>query len=90
MEKIEYPSSSDTMDMIIQSFSKYPNFPTDYCNVASKQLLTALCEQGKNVKIQHSYKEAGDGHTFVVEIQNDGKEVILDPTYAQYDPQYTT
>lgn len=85
---MEYPSSSDTMHSVIQSFSKYPSFPTDYCNVASKELFSLLQEQGKNVKLQHSYREEGDGHTFVVEITDDGKEIILDPTYAQYDLQY--
>ena len=73
----------------INDLSSQPNFPVDYCNVASRHLLNILKEDGKeNVRLQNSYKEAGDGHTYVVLTDEDGTDIILDPTYAQYDSEY--
>lgn len=73
----------------INDLSNQPNFPVDYCNVASKHLLNILKEDGKeNVRLQNSYREAGDGHTYVVLTDEDGTDIILDPTYAQYDWDY--
>ena len=74
----------------INDLSNQPNFPTDYCNVASKHLFEILKQSGKdNVRIQHSYREPWDGHTYVVLTDEDWSDIILDPTYAQYDWEYT-
>lgn len=81
-------NSVKTMEWVIHLLSHQPDFPADYCNIASKHLFKVLKDQGKNVRIQHSYREIGDGHTFVVETQDNGKDIILDPTYAQYDQNY--
>lgn len=73
----------------INDLSNQPNFPVDYCNVASKHLFDILKENGKeNVRMQNSYREPGDGHTYVVLTDEDGTDIILDPTYAQYDSEY--
>jgi len=73
----------------ITSLSSQPVFHTDYCNVASKHLFDVLKESGeKNVRLQHSYREPWDGHTYVVITEEDGTDIILDPTYAQYDSEY--
>lgn len=81
-------SSEDIMHQVIEKFSKEKGFPEDYCNVASKELFDILKTQGKEVRLQFSYIEKGEGHRFVVEKDWD-KETILDPTYAQYDKNYT-
>ena len=73
----------------INDLSNQPGFPTDYCNVASKHLFDVLKESGeKNIRLQHSYREPWDGHTYVVLTEEDGTDIILDPTYAQYDSKY--
>ena len=73
----------------INDLSNQPNFPVNYCNVAAKHLLNILKENGKeNVRLQNSYREAWDGHTYVVFTDEDGTDIILDPTYAQYDWDY--
>lgn len=82
-------SSANIMQQVITDHAHQPDFPKDYCNIASKKLLETLQGEGKKVRLQHSFKEDGDGHTFVIETQNDGSELILDPTYAQYDESYT-
>lgn len=76
------------MHQVIEKFSKEKRFPEDYCNVASKELFDILKTKGKEVRLQFSYIEKGEGHRFVVEKDWD-KETILDPTYAQYDKNYT-
>ena len=81
-------SSEEIMHQVIEKFSKEKGFPEDYCNVASKELFDILKTQGKEVRLQFSYIEKGEGHRFVVEKDWD-KETILDPTYAQYDKNYT-
>ena len=48
----------------------------------------ALKAEGKEVRLQYSYTEKGDGHRFVVEKKEGGEETILDPTYLQYDKNY--
>lgn len=73
----------------INDLSCQPGFPTDYCNVASKHLFDVLKESGKkNIRLQHSYREPWDGHTYVILTDEDGTDIILDPTYAQYDSEY--
>jgi hypothetical protein len=68
--------------------SSQPSFPTDYCNVASKHLFDVLKQSWeKNIRLQHSYREPWDGHTYVV-ISENWKDIILDPTYAQYDSEF--
>lgn len=81
-------SSEEIMHQVIEKFSKEKGFPEDYCNVASKELFDILKTKGKEVRLQFSYLEKGEGHRFVVEKDWD-KETILDPTYAQYDKKYT-
>ena len=81
-------SSEEIMHQVIEKFSKEKGFPEDYCNVASKELFDILKTKGKEVRLQFSYIENGEGHRFVVEKDWD-KETILDPTYAQYDKSYT-
>ena len=81
-------SSEEIMHQVIEKFSKEKGFPEDYCNVASIELFDILKTQGKEVRLQFSYIEKGEGHRFVVEKDWD-KETILDPTYAQYDKNYT-
>jgi len=81
-------SSEEIMHQVIEKFSKEKGFPEDYCNVASKELFDILKTKGKEVRLQFSYIEKGEGHRFVVEKDWD-KETILDPTYAQYDKNYT-
>lgn len=81
-------SSEEIMHQVIEKFSKEKGFPEDYCNVASKELFDILKTKGKEVRLQFSYLEKGEGHRFVVEKDWD-KETILDPTYAQYDKNYT-
>ena len=81
-------SSEEIMHQVIEKFSKEKGFPEDYCNVASKELFDILKTKGKEVRLQFSYLEKGEGHRFVVEKEWD-KETILDPTYAQYDKNYT-
>ena len=81
-------SSEEIMHQVIKKFSKEKGFPEDYCNVASKELFDILKTKGKEVRLQFSYIEKGEGHRFVVEKDWD-KETILDPTYAQYDKNYT-
>ena len=81
-------SSEEIMHQVIEKFSKEKGFPEDYCNVASKELFDILKTKGKEVRLQFSYLEKGEGHRFVVEKEWD-KETILDPTYAQYDKKYT-
>ena len=81
-------SSEEIMHQVIEKFSKEKGFPEDYCNVASKELFDILKTKGKEVRLQFSYIEKGEGHRFVVEKDWD-KETILDPTYAQYDKKYT-
>lgn len=81
-------SSEEIMHQVIEKFSKEKGFPEDYCNVASKELFNILKTKGKEVRLQFSYLEKGEGHRFVVEKEWD-KETILDPTYAQYDKKYT-
>ena len=81
-------SSEEIMHQVIKKFSKEKGFPEDYCNVASKELFDILKTKGKVVRLQFSYIEKGEGHRFVVEKDWD-KETILDPTYAQYDKNYT-
>lgn len=49
--------------------------------------MNALKAEGKEVRLQYSYTEKGDGHRFVVE-KRGGEETILDPTYLQYDKNY--
>ena len=49
--------------------------------------MNALKAEGKEVRLQYSYTEKGDGHRFVVE-KREGEETILDPTYLQYDKNY--
>jgi hypothetical protein len=72
----------------IDDLSSQPWFPTDYCNVASKHLFDVLKQSWeKNIRLQHSYKEPWDGHTYVV-ISENWKDIILDPTYAQYDSEF--
>ena len=80
-------SSEEIMHQVIEKFSKEKGFPEDYCNVASKELFDILKTKGKEVRLQFSYIEKGEGHRFVVEKDWD-KETILDPTYAQYDKKY--
>lgn len=80
--------SIEAMKVVIDSLAHQPDFPDNYCNIASKDLFEVLHALGKDVRIQHSYREYGDGHSFVVEKKADGSELILDPTYAQYDPNY--
>lgn len=81
-------SSEEIMHQVIEKFSKEKGFPEDYCNIASKELFDILKTKGKEVRLQFSYIEKGEGHRFVVEKEWD-KETILDPTYAQYDKNYT-
>ena len=81
-------SSEKFMQQIIEKFSKQKDFPEGYCNVTSKALIDILRSEGKEVRLQFSYLEKGEGHRFVVEKDWD-KEIILDPTYAQYDKNYT-
>lgn len=81
-------NSEEIMHQVIEKFSKEKGFPEDYCNVASKELFDILKTKGKEVRLQFSYIEKGEGHRFVVEKDWD-KETILDPTYAQYDKNYT-
>ena len=81
-------SSEEIMHQVIEKFSKEKGFPEDYCNVASKEIFDILKTKGKEVRLQFSYLEKGEGHRFVVEKDWD-KETILDPTYAQYDKNYT-
>lgn len=81
-------TSVQCMQKTIDKFSKEPDFPHNYCNVASKQLLELLQNEGKDARLQFSYLEKGEGHAFVVEKLETGKEIILDPTYAQYDANY--
>lgn len=50
--------------------------------------MNALKAEGKEVRLQYSYTEKGDGHRFVVEKKEGGEETILDPTYLQYDKNY--
>ena len=72
----------------IDDLSSQPWFPTDYCNVASKHLFDVLKQSWeKNIRLQYSYKEPWDGHTYVV-ISENWKDTILDPTYAQYDSEF--
>lgn len=80
--------SIDCMERTIADLSRQPGFPHNYCNVASKQLLALLQEEGKDARLQFSYLEKGEGHAFVVEKLENGEEIILDPTYAQYDLNY--
>ena len=56
--------------------------------ISSLQNLNALKAEGKEVRLQYSYTEKGDGHRFVVEKKEGGEETILDPTYLQYDKNY--
>ena len=49
--------------------------------------MNALKAEGKEVRLQYSYTEKGDGHRFVVEKRGE-EETILDPTYLQYDKNY--
>ncbi len=73
----------------ITDLSSQPGFPTNYCNVASKHLLNILKKSWeKKCRLQHSYREPWDGHTYVVITEEDGTDIILDPTYAQYDWDY--
>ena len=73
----------------INDLSKEPGFPTDYCNIASKRLFDVLKKSWKeNIRIQHSYREPWDGHTYIVLTDKDWKDIILDPTYSQYDDEY--
>ena len=81
-------SSEKFMQQIIEKFSKQKDFPEGYCNVTSKALIDILRSEGKEVRLQFSYLEKGEGHCFVVERDWD-KEIILDPTYAQYDKNYS-
>ena len=80
-------NSEEIMHSIIKKLSTQPSFPNDYCNIASKALLNALKAEGKEVRLQYSYTEKGDGHRFVVEKRGE-EETILDPTYLQYDKNY--
>lgn len=73
-------NSEEIMHNIIKKLSTQPWFPNDYCNIASKALFNALKAEGKEVRLQYSYTEKGDGHRFVVE-KREGEETILDPTY---------
>lgn len=81
-------NSEEIMHSIIKKLSTQPWFPNDYCNIASKALFNALKAEGKEVRLQYSYTEKGDGHRFVVEKKEGGEETILDPTYLQYDKNY--
>ena len=81
-------SSEEIMHQVIEKFSIEKGFPEYYCNVASKELFNILKNKGKEVRLQFSYLEKGEGHCFVVERDWD-KEIILDPTYAQYDKNYS-
>ena len=81
-------SSEEIMHQVIEKFSKEKGFPEGYCNVTSKALIDILRSEGKEVRLQFSYLEKGEGHCFVVERDWD-KEIILDPTYAQYDKNYS-
>lgn len=81
-------SSQDIMHQIIDQLSHQPWFPVDYCNIASKALFQILEKQGKNVRLQYSHKKEGEGHRFVVEKILNWEEIILDPTYGQYDNEY--
>ena len=80
-------NSEEIMHSIIKKLSTQPWFPNDYCNIASKALFNALKAEGKEVRLQYSYTEKGDGHRFVVEKRGE-EETILDPTYLQYDKNY--
>ena len=60
-------NSEEIMHQVIEKFSKEEGFPEDYCNVASKELFDILKTQGKEVRLQFSYIEKGEGHRFVVE-----------------------
>ena len=61
----------------IDDLSSQPWFPTDYCNVASKHLFDVLKQSWeKNIRLQHSYREPWDGHTYVV-ISENWKDIIL-------------
>ena len=60
-------SSEEMMHQVIEKFSKEKGFPEDYCNVASKELFDILKTKGKEVRLQFSYIERGEGHRFVVE-----------------------
>ena len=81
-------NSEEIMHRVIKKLSTQPWFPNDYCNIASKALLNALKAEGKEVRLQYSYTEKGNGHRFVVEKKEGGEETILDPTYLQYDKNY--
>ena len=73
----------------INDLCSQPWFPNDYCNVASKHLFDILNQSWeKNIRLQHSYREPWDWHTYVVLTEDDGSDIILDPTYSQYDPEY--
>ena len=70
----------------VNDLSTQPGFPIDYCNIASKYLLNLLKNAWKtNVRLQHSYLEDWDWHTYVVETLKNWQDIILDPTYSQYD-----
>ena len=60
-------SSEKFMQQIIEKFSKQKDFPEGYCNVTSKALIDILRSEGKEVRLQFSYLEKGEGHCFVVE-----------------------
>ncbi len=74
----------------IKDLSEEPGFPANYCNVASKHLFDTLKQAWQNnIRLQHSYMEPWDWHTYVVLTDEDWTDIILDPTYSQYDPDYT-
>lgn len=78
------------IDETINDLSSKPWFPTNYCNVAAKHLFNILMDAWeKNIRLQYSYTAPKDWHTYVVLTQEDWTDIILDPTYSQYHPEYS-
>lgn len=86
--KNELDISKKILHNTISKLSKQPNFPDNYCNIASKILLETLTNCGKDVRLQFSYLEPWSGHTYLIERLSNWEEFIIDPTYAQYEEEY--
>jgi len=74
---------------VIKQLAFEPDFPYNYCNIASKKLHDKLKSDWYNVRLQHSYLDEWVWHTFVILTTKNWEEIIMDPTYSQYDARYT-
>lgn len=72
-------------DFINQRKKEKPGFPENYCNPASHELMKILADNGIETKKCFSYKTPWDWHTFL----RDTEWIIIDPTYEQFDNNYT-